>query len=236
MDKNRTAILVDKIRTAILVDGGFYRKRAKSLWGEKSAKERADELESYCHNHVANSYLYRVFYYDCPWLTDNIFNPITGNTVNFRKSDVFKWTEAFYDELKHRRKFALRMGRLSEAPQYVLKEDVLKKLFRGDKNFSELTEDDLRLNAKQKGVDMRIGIDITSLALKKQVDQIILIAGDSDFVPAAKLARREGVDFVLDPLWHPVADDLFEHIDGLQSFNNPDKQTKKQNKMFHKVL
>ena len=88
-------------------------------------------------------------------------------TLIGRKSDVFKWTEAFYDELKHRRKFALRMGRLSEAPQYVLKEDVLKKLFRGDKKFSELTEDDLRLNAKQKGVDMRIGIDITSLALKK---------------------------------------------------------------------
>lgn len=40
---------MDKIRTAILVDGGFYRKRAKSLWGEKSAKERAKELESYCH-------------------------------------------------------------------------------------------------------------------------------------------------------------------------------------------
>ncbi len=28
-----------------------------------------------------------------------------------------------------------------------------------------------------------------------QIDQIILIAGDSDFVPAAKLARREGIDF-----------------------------------------
>lgn len=34
---------------------------------------------------------------------------------------------------------------------------------------------------------MRIGIDIASLAYKKQVEQIILIAGDSDFVPAAKL-------------------------------------------------
>ena len=53
---------------------------------------------------------------------------------------------------------------------------------------------------KQKGVDMRIGVDIASLAYKKQVNQIILIAGDSDFVPAAKLARREGIDFVLDPL------------------------------------
>lgn len=217
---------MDKIRTAILVDGGFYRKRSKSLWGDKTPKERADELESYCHKHASNSYLYRSFYYDCPWLTDNIFNPISRKTINYKKSEAFIWTDSFYDELKHRRKFALRMGRLSEAPQFVLKEDALKRLFRGDLQFSELTEKDLRLNAKQKGVDMRIGIDITSLALKKQVDQIILIAGDSDFVPAAKLARREGIDFVLDPLWHQVADDLFEHIDGLQSFNRVGKNSK----------
>ena len=43
-------------------------------------------------------------------------------------------------------------------------------------------------------------MDIASLSYKHQVDQIVLIAGDSDFVPAAKLARREGLDFVLDPL------------------------------------
>ncbi len=64
---------------------------------------------------------------------------------------------------------------------------------------------------------MRIGLDIASLTLKKQVQTIILISGDSDFVPAAKLARREGVQFILDPMWQSVNDDLFEHIDGLQS-------------------
>lgn len=73
------------------------------------------------------------------------------------------------------------------------------------------------LGLKQKGVDMRIGVDIASLALKKQVDTIVLVAGDSDFVPAAKLARREGIDFILDPLWQQINADLFEHIDGLQS-------------------
>jgi uncharacterized LabA/DUF88 family protein len=40
---------------------------------------------------------------------------------------------------------------------------------------------------------------------------------DGDFVPAAKLARREGIDFVLGPMWQPIRDDLFEHIDGLRS-------------------
>ena len=46
---------------------------------------------------------------------------------------------------------------------------------------------------------------------------IVLIAGDSDFVPAAKLARREGIDFILDPMWNPIHPSLNEHIDGLRS-------------------
>ena len=78
------------------------------------------------------------------------------------------------------------------------------------------------MGLRQKGVDMRIAIDIASLTLKKQVGTIVLVTGDSDFVPAAKLARREGMEFILDPLWQNVNDDLFEHIDGLQSgFNHP---------------
>lgn len=75
----------------------------------------------------------------------------------------------------------------------------------------------VRFGLRQKGVDIRIGLDITTLTLKKQVDTIILVSGDSDFVPAAKLARREGIEFILDPLWQQVNADLFEHIDGLQS-------------------
>lgn len=50
-----------------------------------------------------------------------------------------------------------------------------------------------------------------------QVDQIILISGDRDSVPAAKLARREGIDFILDPLWASIKPNLHEHIDGLRS-------------------
>ena len=64
---------------------------------------------------------------------------------------------------------------------------------------------------------MRIGLDISSLTFKKQVNKIVLIAGDADFVPAAKLARREGIDFVLDPMWLRIPNELNEHIDGLRS-------------------
>lgn len=69
---------------------------------------------------------------------------------------------------------------------------------------------------------MRIAIDIASITLKRQAQTIVLVSGDSDFVPAAKLARREGMEFILDPLWQNVNADLFEHIDGLQSaFKRP---------------
>jgi len=49
------------------------------------------------------------------------------------------------------------------------------------------------------------------------VKKIILVSGDSDFVPAAKLARREGIDFVLDPMWKHIEPQLWEHIDDLKS-------------------
>ena len=39
------------IRVAILVDEGYYRKRANRLFGQKTAAERATELEEYCKKH-----------------------------------------------------------------------------------------------------------------------------------------------------------------------------------------
>ena len=123
--------------------------------------------------------------------------------------------------MKHRRKFALRLGRLGTKGNinlnYNLRPEVTKALFNGEKTLDEIGESDFVLNIVQKGVDMRIGVDISSMAYKKQVNQIILIAGDSDFVPAAKQARREGIDFILDPMGNAIADDLFEHIDGVRS-------------------
>ena len=109
------------------------------------------------------------------------------------------------------------MGTLSDQMHYNLKPEVTKALCQGKRTLESLTENDFLFSSQQKGVDMKIGVDIASLAYKKQVQQIILIAGDSDFVPAAKLARREGIDFILDPMWSQIRSDLFEHIDGLKS-------------------
>ena len=119
--------------------------------------------------------------------------------------------------MKKRRKFALRLGHLSDQIYYNLKPGVTKDLCSGKRTIESLEENDFLFSAQQKGVDMKIGVDIASLSYKKQVDQIVLIAGDSDFVPAAKLARREGVDFILDQMGQTINDDLNEHIDGIRS-------------------
>lgn len=100
---------------------------------------------------------------------------------------------------------------------YVLKVDPMRKLCRKQITVDDLTENDFYLDIQQKGVDTKICLDISSLAHKRQVEQIVLIAGDSDFVPAAKHARREGIDFILDPMWHTIKPSLHEHIDGLRS-------------------
>ena len=44
---------------------------------------------------------------------------------------------------------------------------------------------------------MKIGIDIASLVFKKLVSRIILFSGDTDMVPAMKLARVEGIQIVM---------------------------------------
>lgn len=215
--------------TAILVDGGFYRWRARELFGEKSPENRAYELMEYCKRHLQDSHdtrdLYRIFYYDCPPSDKQVYHPLLQRAVNLKKSSQYAWSNAFFAELKRQRKVALRMGELLEGSMsYTLRSETIKKLCRNEITVSDLKESDFTLSIIQKGVDMRIGLDIASLAQKGIVNQIVLISGDSDFVPAAKHARREGIDLILDPMWQPIKDSLHEHIDGLCSKTpNPKK-------------
>ncbi|MCH4157678.1 MAG: NYN domain-containing protein [Acidaminococcaceae bacterium] len=209
------------MEVAILVDGGFYRRRAQKCIGEKTAQERAEELIEYCMRHLNQGHqkyydLYRIFYYDCPPMSKSVYHPLLKKSLDFSKTDLFKWTNDFFEELKKKRKVALRLGNLADKQAYFgIRPYVLKDILNGKRGMESLTEQDFKINVDQKGVDIKIGIDIASLAYKKQVRQIVLISGDSDFVPAAKLARREGIDFILDPLWNPIKPDLYEHIDGL---------------------
>lgn len=219
--------------TAILIDGAYFIKRFRSIEPHNAynAERAADCVFRWAVAHLSTAIngggnavrrqnrreLYRIFFYDCPPLEKKLHNPITKRGVDFAKSDEAIFRLSLHARLLSKRKLALRLGHLSSDTPWTIKPRVIVELLAGKKSFDALEAGDVMPAVRQKGVDMRIGVDVASLAFKKQVDQIVLIAGDADFVPAAKLARREGIDFVLDPMWRSVPQSLMEHIDGLRS-------------------
>lgn len=211
--------------TAILVDGGYYRVRSRALWGNLSAVDRAKELYDYCMLHITQPKdprdLYRIFYYDCPPMTRTIRHPLTQQDIDYSTKPGTRWSKDFFSNLLEKRKVALRMGELAEnTANYVIKDSVLSDLLAKTKAIDDLVEDDFRIDVKQKGVDMRIGLDVASLAQGHFVNQIVLIAGDSDFLPVVKMARKNGIDVLLDPMKQFPKRNMQEHVDGIESFTD----------------
>lgn len=222
------------VKVAVLIDGGFFVKRFNALYNltkEMTGADVANYLYTMAHKHVGqNNTLYRIFYYDCYPLSKKAHNPISGAPIDFSKSDEYKFRVELMEELKKKRKVALRTGTLKDNNRWQIYPRKVKELLSGKTQISDLTENDVYMEVRQKGIDMKIGVDITSLALKKFVDTIVLFSGDSDFVPAAKLARREGIDFILDPMGANVEPQLFEHVDGMKSVSPFEKKGKKGSK------
>ncbi len=209
-----------------MVDGGFFLKRLSKLFGackdydKKSASQTAMLFKKLTTDHIQinqGEALYRIFYYDCVPLDKRVKNPISGQVIDFSKSSIALFRTELFEELKKQRKVALRLGVVKDNDAWYIQPLKTKELLARKISLDDLTEHDIQFDIKQKGIDMKIGLDISALAYKKLVDRIVLIAGDSDFVPAAKVARREGIDFILDPMLNKIGDDLFEHIDGIHS-------------------
>lgn len=209
------------LSVAILVDGGFFLKRYGLIYPKTPAaipQEVVEQLYTNCLKHLAKEdYLYRIFYYDCYPFEKKIQNPISKKTVDFSKTPQAKFRLEVFEELKRRRKVALRLGYVKENGYWLIKPAITKGILKDPSIVPTLVESDIFFEMRQKGIDIKIGCDIASLAYKRLVQKIILISGDADFVPAAKLARREGIDFILDPMWNNIDPQLFEHIDGLTS-------------------
>ena len=168
------------------------------------------------HLKKQDAQLHRIYYYDSPPSQKVVMHPLIQKSVNLGKTDQYRWMTEFHSEIVKLRKVAFRRGELLESTTgYQLRPDSLKRLMRSELTIADLTESDFYLNISQKGVDMRVGLDIASLSSQMLVNQIIMVSGDSDFVPAAKYARRAGIDFILDPMWSNISSSLHEHVDGL---------------------
>lgn len=226
--------------TAILVDGAFFLRRFSKCFPDcnsKDPKSVAHGLGLLAYMHIAHriggerltkqikeenfqvaesNELYRIFFYDCAPFEKRMHQPISKKSIDFSKTEEAIFRKSVHIEILKLRKIALRLGRLNDTSKWRLSEAATDRFLKEGPAFVAKDED-FAIDIKQKGVDMRLGLDVASLAFKKQVDQIVLVASDADFVPAAKLARREGIDVVLDRMGDTrAAVDLLEHVDGVR--------------------
>ena len=183
-------------QVVILIDGGHLRVKAKHA-GKKYDPTFIEQFAQGCS--VKDEEIFRILYYDCAPYAGTAKLPVSGTLHAFTGSD--KWLE----ELACKNLFAVRRG-------------VLK--FRGFKpnktpvQSSKLTDADFDPDFEQKGVDMRIGLDIALYSERRVIDRIILVSNDTDCVPAMKYGRRHGLQVVIVELpGHKTAPELIMHSD-----------------------
>lgn len=184
------------MRASVLIDGGHLRALAR-LDKRAYVPDYIEKIALACV--AADEQLLRILYYDCAPYKGKAKLPVSGAEHEFTGSDV--WLR----DLASRNLFAVRRG-------------VLK--FRGFKpkkipiSTATLSDSDFSPDFEQKGVDMRIGLDMANHAANKSVDRIILITGDTDCIPAMKHARISGLQIVLATMPnHKVAPELLWHTD-----------------------
>lgn len=166
-------------RVVVLIDGGHVRALAR----DARLAYTPDYIEKVARACVEpDEEPLRFLYYDCAPYVGVTTLPVSGNQQQFNGSA--QWL----DELGAKDLFAVRLG-------------VLK--FRGFKPRRLLaagqavTDADFKADFEQKGVDMRIGLDIATYSANKAADMIILVTGDTDCIPAMKHARIAGLQVAL---------------------------------------
>jgi uncharacterized LabA/DUF88 family protein len=112
--------------------------------------------------------------------------PYQSNPPTPEESERFAKKERFFSYLRRLPRFSVRLGKLA-----------LRGAGTGNRIF------------EQKGIDTLLSIDMVNLAATKQVSNIVLLAGDRDFIPAIEVTKTHGVGVIL---YHSQRRDAY-HID-----------------------
>lgn len=199
------------IKFALLIDGGFLRRRLRAVLHDDetfaAAVSRFINGMGNC-TELRDLSLYRTFYYDAEPYSRAKEKPLNGGMEYFSKSvEVQKSGEVIRD-LRRLPFVAVRLGN-TDFRGWRVKPQALP--IATDQ--VTITSQDLVADIQQKGVDMRIGLDVAALSLKKFADVIVLVSGDSDFIPVLKFARTEGRQVFLFTLGHRIKEELRAHAD-----------------------
>jgi uncharacterized protein (TIGR00288 family) len=203
------------MKYTILIDGGFikplFRKSNKRRIQATDVLSFADKVG---RKHANGFNLLRVYYYDSPPLDSTVKKPISNTPQDFKKSEVYTHQHTLFRELKQSDFISVREGVLAFRG-WKLKRNTLKRLQEGSLTHSQVDDSWFEANIQQKGVDTKLGLDMAWITFNTIVDRVIVVMGDSDFVPAIKAARRNGIKVILCSLNHGISNDLRTNVDVL---------------------
>jgi len=198
---------------AILMDGGFVKKKLQQRHQHfPTVAEVQAEVERIKTHALVRAYtLLRVYFYDAPPASGVLTNPLNRTKVDLSKNPHYANNISLQQALEMQPDFALREGETA-VHGWSVGSRALRSLTQAPR---ALVANDLVPEIEQKGVDLRIGLDIARLSLRQLVDIVVVVTGDSDMVPAFKFARREGLRVYLDHMGHGVKRDLKAHTDAV---------------------
>lgn len=193
-----------KKQVALLVDAEWFRKVLnpalfpRPAAGAPVSPRPAITADQFYRNacaalNPAEEELFRFFCYDCEPFDKQQRNPVDRSWIRFGPGHtVYQERMRFFEEIGAMPFVALRRGAV-KGRGWEIKETVTNQMLAAPHAPAPLAPTDIKYGLEQKGVDMRIGMDFATLSLKRLVQRIILVSGDTDMEPAIKLARREGI-------------------------------------------
>ncbi|MDK4544146.1 hypothetical protein QG085_02060 [Kingella kingae] len=105
-----------------------------------------------------------MIYYDAPPADGKLKNPLDNSELDLSASSIARENKRLLEALKMQPFFALRMGQVStNGDSWKIKN---QGSFTATGSIM-ITAADIAPNITQKGVDMKIGLDMATLALKK---------------------------------------------------------------------
>ncbi len=138
---------------AFLIDGAFFIQRFKLIFGpDKSPKEIADKLEEMVRFHLSGDNLYRIFYYDCYPYDKKETHPLTNKILDFASTKKTQEHLALFEELKSRRKVALRLSEAPSTGNWLINPQQTQALLQGTITAKSLKPDEVHFSLAQKGV------------------------------------------------------------------------------------
>jgi uncharacterized LabA/DUF88 family protein len=107
--------------------------------------------------------LLRAYYYNCP--------PYQGNPPTPDETGRKARSDRFYASLNQISRFEVRLGRLEKRQCGSCRTPSFR----------------------QKRVDIMLAVDMVSISTKQQISRAVLVAGDSDLLPAVLASKEAGV-------------------------------------------